>query len=128
MEYVIIGNGVAGTTAAAAIRNNDPSGTIRMITDEAQPFYSRIRLMEYLSGEVEPTNLQIKKDAWYAENKIELVLNDRGQITHSSADDQRARITLQQIDPRFFFPKIPESIGDPARAAASHLVPTIHFP
>ncbi|MCU0580565.1 MAG: FAD-dependent oxidoreductase [Desulfobacterota bacterium] len=77
MEYVIIGNGVAGTTAAAAIRKNDPSGTIRMITDEAQPFYSRIRLMEYLSGEVDPAKLQIKKDAWYAENRIDLILNDR---------------------------------------------------
>jgi nitrite reductase (NADH) large subunit len=77
MEYVIIGNGVAGTTAAAAIRKNDPSGTIRMITDEAQPFYSRIRLMEYLSGEVDPAKLQIKKEAWYAENRIDLILNDR---------------------------------------------------
>lgn len=77
MEYVIIGNGVAGTTAAAAIRKNDSSGTIRLITDEAHPFYSRIRLMEYLSGEADLAKLQIKKEAWYAENKIDLILNDR---------------------------------------------------
>lgn len=77
MEYVIIGNGVAGTTAAAAIRKNDPSGTIRLITDEAHPFYSRIRLMEYLSGEADLAKLQIKKEAWYQENKIALTLSDR---------------------------------------------------
>ena len=77
MEYVIVGNGVAGTTAAAAIRKNDPSGTIRVITDEAYPFYSRIRLMEYLAEEVDLAKLQIKKDSWYKENKIELTLNDK---------------------------------------------------
>jgi nitrite reductase (NADH) large subunit len=77
MEYVIIGNGVAGTTAAAAIRKNDPSGTICLLTDEAHPFYSRIRLTEYLSGEADLAKLQIKKEAWYQENKIALTLGDR---------------------------------------------------
>jgi nitrite reductase (NADH) large subunit len=77
MRYVIIGNGVAGTTAAAAIRKNDPAGEIRMITEEAYPFYSRIRLMEYISGEVELPKLQIKNQAWYEENKIQLLLNSR---------------------------------------------------
>jgi nitrite reductase (NADH) large subunit len=77
MRYVIIGNGVAGTTAAAAIRKNDPAGEIRMITEEAYPFYSRIRLMEYISGEVELPKLQIKNQAWYEENKIQLLLNNR---------------------------------------------------
>jgi nitrite reductase (NADH) large subunit len=33
--------------------------------------------MEYLSGEVDPAKLQIKKEAWYAENRIDLILNDR---------------------------------------------------
>ena len=77
MRYVIIGNGVAGTTAAAAIRKNDPAGEIRMITEEAYPFYSRIRLMEYISGEVELPKLQIKNQAWYEENKIQLLLKSR---------------------------------------------------
>lgn len=77
MKYLIVGNGVAGTTAAAAIRKNDPTGEIRMITEEAYPFYSRIRLMEYISGEVDLPKLQLKNQAWYDENKIQLVLNSR---------------------------------------------------
>ena len=77
MKYVIVGNGVAGTTAAAAIHKNDPTGEIRMITEEAYPFYSRIRLMEYISGDVDLPKLQIKNQAWYEENKIQLVLNSR---------------------------------------------------
>ena len=75
MKYAIIGNGVAGTTAAAAIRKVDPTGEIRMITEEGYPFYSRIRLMEYISGDVDLPKLQIKNQAWYEENKIQLVLN-----------------------------------------------------
>ena len=53
MKYVIVGNGVAGSTAAAAIRKTDSTGEIRMITEEAHSFYSRIRLPEYISGEVD---------------------------------------------------------------------------
>ncbi|MBI5409115.1 MAG: NAD(P)/FAD-dependent oxidoreductase [Nitrospirae bacterium] len=45
MKYLIIGNGVAGTTAAAGIRKLDGSGEITVLTDEETPFYSRIRLI-----------------------------------------------------------------------------------
>jgi nitrite reductase (NADH) large subunit len=75
MNYVIIGNGVAGTTAAANIRKRDSDGSIIIITDEPYPFYSRIRLMEFLSGDVDEKGLIIRKPAWYEENKIELILN-----------------------------------------------------
>jgi nitrite reductase (NADH) large subunit len=71
MKYVIVGNGVAGTTAASAIRKNDPIGEIRMITEEAYPFYSRIRLMEYISGDVDLPKLQINNQSWYEGNKIQ---------------------------------------------------------
>ena len=77
MKYVIIGNGVAGTTAAAAIRKTDATGEIQIITEEAYPFYSRIRLMEYISGEVDLAKLQIKNQSWYEGNKIQLILNRR---------------------------------------------------
>jgi nitrite reductase (NADH) large subunit len=50
MKYVIIGNGVAGTTAAANIRKLDTVGEISIITEEYLPFYSRIRLIDYLAG------------------------------------------------------------------------------
>lgn len=46
MKYIIIGNGAAGTTAAINIRKIDHEGEITILSDEAYPFYSRIRLME----------------------------------------------------------------------------------
>ncbi|MEW6409301.1 MAG: FAD-dependent oxidoreductase [Nitrospirota bacterium] len=75
MKYVVIGSGVAGATAAANIRKIDSEGRITIITDEAYPFYSKIRLMEFLSGDIDEKGLMIRKDKWYEENKIEIILN-----------------------------------------------------
>ena len=77
MIYIIIGNGVAGTTAAETIRKNDPQGEIKIFSDEAYPFYSRIRLMEYLAGEVDLPKLQIRSNEWYDNQKIQLFLNSK---------------------------------------------------
>jgi nitrite reductase (NADH) large subunit len=75
MQYIIIGNGVAGTTAALNIRKIDSSGDITILTDESCPFYSRIRLMEYLADEVDEKKLIIYKDDWYGQNRVKLLLN-----------------------------------------------------
>jgi nitrite reductase (NADH) large subunit len=77
MNYIIIGNGVAGTTAATAIRKTDRSGEIKIFSDEAFPFYSRIRLMEFLAGELEMQKLQIRSDQWYEDQNIKLFLNTK---------------------------------------------------
>lgn len=74
MRYVIIGNGVAGTTAAANIRKVDKEGEISILTDEQYPFYSRIRLMDYLAGEVDENGLIIHSQSWYDSNGISLFL------------------------------------------------------
>ena len=75
MQYVIIGNGVAGTTAAANIRKFGVEGKIIILSDEPYPFYSRIRLPEYLCNDVDEKGLIIRKNTWYEENRIDLFLN-----------------------------------------------------
>ena len=75
MNYVIIGNGIAGTTAAENIRKLDSMGEITIITDETSPFYSRIRLIDFLANEVDEKGLVIYKDDWYEKNNIQLLLN-----------------------------------------------------
>jgi nitrite reductase (NADH) large subunit len=72
MDYVIAGNGVAGVAAAQGIRKIDPGGGITIISDEAHPFYSRIRLMECLSGETDEKGLVIHDAPWYEESRIRL--------------------------------------------------------
>ena len=75
--YLIIGNGVAGTTAAEAIRKQDPAGGITILSEEDIPFYYRIRLNDFIAGEVSEDKLIAKKKAWYQEQRIELRLNTR---------------------------------------------------
>ena len=52
MKYLIIGNSIAGVSAAKVIRRLDNSGDITVISKEAQPFYSKCLLPYYLRNEV----------------------------------------------------------------------------
>ena len=76
-NYLIIGNGVAGTTAAENIRKQDKEGNITMVTDEGLPFYYRIRLNEYISGDITESDLLAKKEQWYKDMNIDLRLRTR---------------------------------------------------
>jgi nitrite reductase (NADH) large subunit len=78
-NYLIIGNGVAGTTAAENIRKLDKAGKITVVTEESTPFYYRMRLPEFLSGDLTEEKLSAKKDQWYKDQGIDLKLNTRIQ-------------------------------------------------
>ena len=60
-NYLIVGNGVAGTTAAENVRKQDKEGKITIVTDEDFPFYWRLRLNEYLAGDLAEEALAAKK-------------------------------------------------------------------
>ena len=76
-NYLIVGNGVAGTTAAEHIRKQDREGRITIVAEEDMPFYYRVRLPEVVSGDVKEENLLAKKEAWYKEQGIDLRLKTR---------------------------------------------------
>jgi nitrite reductase (NADH) large subunit len=82
-KYLVIGNGVAGTTAADNIRQNDPAGEITIVSDEDLPFYYRVRLPDYLAGKISEPELIAKKQGWYTEKEISLKLSTR--ITEADA-------------------------------------------
>ena len=73
-NYLIVGNGVAGTTAAENIRKQDKEGKITIVTDEDFPFYWRLRLNEYLAGDITEEALAAKKAQWYGDQRIDLKL------------------------------------------------------
>ncbi|VFQ42878.1 FAD-dependent oxidoreductase [Desulfoluna butyratoxydans] len=79
-RYLIIGSGIAGMTAAETIRDNDPTGSITMVTDEEAPFYNRIRLCDYISGDLPETDLSGVDPEWYAAHRVDLATGTR--ITH----------------------------------------------
>ncbi len=76
-NYVIIGNGVAGTTAAENIRKQDSEGKITIFSEEDLPFYYRLRLNEFISGDISEPQLVAKKMTWYEDHHIGLKLKTR---------------------------------------------------
>lgn len=77
MRALIIGNGVAGTSAALTIRKRDAEADITILAAEPHLFYSRIRLIEYLAGSVTDADLVIFKPEWYERNAITVRLAAR---------------------------------------------------
>jgi nitrite reductase (NADH) large subunit len=90
-DYLIIGNGVAGTTAAENIRKLDKAGEITVVTEESTPFYYRMRLPDFISGDLTEDKLSGKKDQWYKDQGIDLKLNTRIQ----GADSRKRAVTTQ---------------------------------
>jgi len=101
MKYLIIGNGVAGTTAAINIRKFDAVGEITIITEEGLPFYSRIRLPEYLAGAVDAKKLTLHDDSWYEQNRITLITNKHVALIDPSLKevslDDKARMPYDKL-------------------------------
>jgi len=79
--YVIIGGGIAGTTAAETIRKNDPSGKIAIVSDEKHPLYSRVLLSKpgWVTGDMPFENVWLKPAEWYTENDIHLFKGIRAE-------------------------------------------------
>jgi NAD(P)H-nitrite reductase large subunit len=72
-RFVIIGNGIAGTTAAEQIRKGDPSAQITLVTNEPYPLYNRIALPPFLKQKVTQQKVMIRSLAWHEERAIQLL-------------------------------------------------------
>jgi NAD(P)H-nitrite reductase large subunit len=72
-RYVIIGNGIAGTTAADTLRKNDPNCSIHMLTNEPYPLYNRVSLPRFLQGVIVEQKVMIRDLAWHEQRNITLV-------------------------------------------------------
>ena len=53
LSYVIVGNGIAGVTAAETVRQEQPSAEITIIAETPTPACHRPSLKDYLAGRVE---------------------------------------------------------------------------
>ncbi|ADQ14828.1 NAD(P)/FAD-dependent oxidoreductase [Halanaerobium hydrogeniformans] len=78
MDYLIVGAGAAGVSAAKEIlKNKNDDDQISIFTDEAYPFYYRPRLIECLSGEVEVEDIIIHDQKWFRDRGISLHLEEK---------------------------------------------------
>lgn len=71
-HYVIIGGGIAGTSAAEQLRKLDPQSEITVLSNEEHPLYSRVLLPHYISGKTPRERVFLKSNEWYSEKNIHL--------------------------------------------------------
>jgi NAD(P)H-nitrite reductase large subunit len=89
-KYVIIGNGVAGTTAAETLRKNDPNCSIHLLTNEPYPLYNRVSLPRFLQGVIQEQKVMIRDFAWHEQRNIQLVTETVVTSIHA---DERVVVT-----------------------------------
>lgn len=73
MNYLIIGGGIAGTTAAEELRKLDFGAEITIVSEEHHPLYSRVLLPHYIKGKIPRERVFLKKETWYAEQRLGLI-------------------------------------------------------
>lgn len=74
-EVVIIGNGIAGVTAADHVRRRHPECAIRVVADENHALYNRMGISRLIYGRSAMQGLYLNPDNWYAERNIDIWLN-----------------------------------------------------
>ncbi len=74
-EYVIIGDGISGSSAAETLREEAPESEITVVTDEGEALYNRILIKEHAKGKLPEAPISIHDEGWYDERDIDLRLN-----------------------------------------------------
>ena len=95
-RLVILGNGIAGTTAARHARKADPDVEITMVSDESDVPYARTALMYPPMGVLRREHLKLYEDAFWPKNRIGLV---RARATAIDARAATRQVMLEGEEP-----------------------------
>jgi len=90
-RYVVIGNGIAGQTAAEELRKADAEASIVMIAAERHPLYNRVALPRYLRGQVRREKVLMRTVEDYANRNLEIhfetwatEIDPRSKVVHTN--------------------------------------------
>lgn len=72
-RFVVVGAGIAGVSAAEAIREHAPDAQITLISKEDEIPYMRLNLTRLLAGEFAEKNLPLHAEDWYAKHRIDFL-------------------------------------------------------
>jgi NAD(P)H-nitrite reductase large subunit len=89
MKHVIIGNGIAGISAAEIIRKNSRDDEIIMISNEAVDPYWRASLSKYILDIIPPGKMDIKPPPWFEQFKIQQV---QGEVKRVEALEKKINL------------------------------------
>jgi NAD(P)H-nitrite reductase large subunit len=94
-RYVVIGNGIAGQTAAEELRKMDAEASIVMIAAERHPLYNRVALPRYLRGQVRREKVLMRTVEDYQKQSLEIhfetwatEIDVKGKVVHTSRGQQ----------------------------------------
>lgn len=90
-KYLILGTGIAGLSAARAIREQDAAGEIVMVGREKESPYLRPLLSKTDLRTFRREGLPVEPEVWYAENRIQVL---RGTAV-SAIDPAKHTVTLE---------------------------------
>lgn len=115
MRVVIVGNGVAGITAARAIRESQPEAQIELYAEEDCHYYPRPQLIELLAGRASGEQIFLYDERWYRERGIAVHLAspveeldpDRGEIRLRSGEKVGYDFLLLATGARPALPQVP---------------------
>lgn len=85
-HVLIVGNGIAGMTAADHVRRRHPKCEVHVIGRERYPLYNRMGISRLIYGRSAMQGLHLFPDSWYDDHAVKCWLN-----THAVSLDVRER-------------------------------------
>lgn len=73
MTILIVGNGLAGLSAAKEARARNKKAVIKMITDEEHITYNRPMLIDYVLDDYDANHFIIEQSMWYEDENIDVL-------------------------------------------------------
>src|SRR3954467_3242942 len=93
-RFVIVGNGVAGTTCAETLRKNEPDCEITLLGDERWPLYNRVALPPYIKGKATRQKVFLRTVEQHVQRGITLLLETR--VTKINLEGQTVLLNTGQ--------------------------------
>ncbi|MDR7871629.1 MAG: FAD-dependent oxidoreductase [Tissierellaceae bacterium] len=93
IKYLIIGNGIAGLSAARELRRQDKESSITIISQEKYPTYYRMKLTEALCNDIQLEDLLVNNHKWYQDNNINLILGN----TVTKVIPEESKVVLDEL-------------------------------
>ena len=118
-RVVVLGNGIAGVTAADHVRRRHPLAQIDLVAEEPHHLYNRMGIGRLIYGRSAMQGLYLNPDAWYDERSITPWLNTRARKIDRLTREVRARHGREAaLRPRSSWPRARAPSCRPSTASA----------
>jgi nitrite reductase (NADH) large subunit len=95
-RFIIVGNGIAGLSAAKRIRKENSEASIILIGKEDEYPYYRIKLSKILGKNLSHEKLLLENQEWFQQNNI--VLKKNAKVLKIDFDEQRVYIENERLE------------------------------